>query len=81
MKVHKEENLAVATPDTTTLTIDNAASTTTGAVYTASSTGLNSLDGYDVFKIVFVAASSGNDATDPNKIRVIAEKHFTATRY
>lgn len=73
--------LAVATPDTTTLTVDNAAATTTGAVYTASSTGLNSVDGYDVFKIVFTAGSAGNDATDPNKIRVTAEKHFTATRY
>lgn len=64
--------VAVATPDTTTLSIDNAASTTTGAVYTATSTGLNSLEGYDAIKIVFNAGSAGNDATDPNALKCSA---------
>lgn len=67
--------IAVATPDTTTLTINNAASTTTGGVYSSSSTGLNSLEGYSGVKIVFVSASSGNDSTDPNKLRVQIAKY------
>jgi hypothetical protein len=72
--------LAVATPDTTTLTIDNAAAATTGAVYTAASTGLNSLGGYNVIKIVFIAGSSGNDATDPNMLKCIVRKTVTFKR-
>lgn len=71
---------AVATPDTTTLTIDNAASTTTAAVYSASSTGLNSLTGYDTARIVVTAGSGGNDATDPNALIFRAIKYLSATK-
>jgi len=71
---------AVATPDTTTLTIDNAAAATTAAVYSASSTGLSSLEGYDTARIVVTAGSAGNDATDPNSMVFRAIKYLSATR-
>lgn len=60
--------VAVATPDTTILTVNNAAGVTTGVVWDGASTGLNALEGYNAFKVVIIAASAGNDATDPNEL-------------
>lgn len=72
--------VALATPDTTVLTIDNAASTTTAAIYTATSTGLNSLEGVDAIQIKFKAGSAGNDATDPNALKVKSFKYLSSMR-
>jgi len=72
--------VAIATPDTTVLTIDNAASTTTAAIYTATSTGLNSLEGVDAISIKYKAGSSGNDATDPNALKVKVFKYLSSMR-
>ena len=69
--------VAGATPDTTTLSVDNAAGVTTALSYAASTTGLTALAPYDVIKISFVAGSSGNDATDPNKLFVRIIKYYT----
>lgn len=71
---------AIATPDTTVLTIDNAAASTTAAVYSASSTGLNSLEGYDTARIIIKAGGAGNDATDPNALVFRAVKYLSATK-
>lgn len=62
--------VAIATPDTTVLTVDNAASAVTGSAYTSNSLGLDSLEGYDAVKVVVVAGGSGNDATDPNAVLI-----------
>lgn len=66
---------AVSTPDTTTLTIDNAAATITAASYTAASTGLTAFT-CNAVKIVFVAGSAGNVATT-DKLYVKVGKFYT----
>ena len=64
--------VAVSTADTTTLTVNNAASTTTGQVFdnTSEANGLSDLRGYDAVFLRFEAAAAGNDATDPNELLV-----------
>lgn len=66
---------ATATPDTTTLTINNAASTTTVVLTSATDAATTDLPKYDALRIKVVAASSGNDASDPNKVTVVARQH------
>jgi len=69
--------IAVATPDTTTLSVDNAAGVTTYVGYKAATTSLTALAQYDMVKISFEAAASGCDATDPNKLYVRIIPYYT----
>lgn len=71
---------AIATPDTTTLTINEDSAGIAAGVYTATSTGLNNLEGYDAIKISLEAASSGNDATDPNKYLIKLFKYYRSSK-
>ena len=66
----------IATPDTTTLTVDNAAAAVTAASYTAASTALTAFTS-NAIKIVFISGSAGNDATDPNRLHVKVGKFYT----
>jgi len=68
---------AVATPDTTTLSVDNAAGVTTYVSYKAATIALTALAQYDMVKISFEAAASGCDATDPNKLYVRIIPYYT----
>lgn len=72
--------LAIGTPDTTTLTVNNAAAAYTAGAYTPYSTGLSDLRGANIVRVIFEAASSGNDATDPNELRVFIAKYYTAMK-
>lgn len=54
--------------DTTTVTIDLA----DGAYSAQSSTQRTDLSGTNIFKVTVTGASSGNDATDPNSVKVYA---------
>lgn len=68
---------ATGSADTTTLTIDNAASVTTAVIEKAITTGSNDLEGVEVLKVSVEAAASGNDASDPNALYLYALRHYT----
>lgn len=68
---------AVATPDTTTLTIDNAVGVITVVISKPVTNGCTDLEYYNAVKVVVNAAAAGNDATDPNKLELIAKRFIT----
>lgn len=68
---------AVATPDTTTLTIDNAAATITVVISKPVTNGCTDLEYYNAVRVVVKAAATGNNATDPNKLELIAKRFIT----
>lgn len=77
--------IATVTPDTTTLSVDVAAAGTGGVKYGASTLSLAvanvaSAGGVDALKIAVVAGSSGNDATDPNKLIIRTYRYYTAMK-
>ena len=71
---------AIATPDTTSLSINEDSAGVAAGVYTATSTGLNVLDGYDAIKISLESASSGNDSSDPNKYLIKLFKYYRSSK-
>lgn len=77
--------VAIATPDSTTLTVDVAAAGTGGVRWGAAglalaTSNLHSTGGFDALKISVVAGSSGNDATDPNKLIIRTIRYYTAMK-
>jgi hypothetical protein len=71
---------AVGSPDTTTLTVDEAAAGIAAGVYSAVSTGLNDLDGFDAVKISIESGASGNDSSDPNKYYIKLFKYYRPSK-
>lgn len=67
--------VAIATPDSTTITVNNAAATNTAESYTPTSLSLIDLRNIDWIRVVVQPASSGNDATDPNRLWVKAFRY------